>query len=110
MNFLNQIHKKQQAQKAIKIKINAICKKIARTVEKNINGALISKHLAYNVRHTKGFCFIISLEMPNKIYSISDIKSTNISFKKLNFYLLMPNEDINPIIQICKETLESSCQ
>lgn len=110
MNFLDQIHKKQQAQRAIKIKINAICKKIAKTIEKNINSTLTSKHLTYNVRHTKGFCFIISLEMPNKTYSVSDIKNTNISFKKLNFYLLAPNEDINSIVQICKETLENSQQ
>ena len=109
MKFITQIKKKQEQAKAIKKELNTICDKIVKAIEKNIADQQTNKYTAYTVRHTEGFCFIISLEIPTKT-DPSNLIHVNKSFNKIKFHFFGPSEDIDPIMQICKETLKSPRQ
>jgi len=109
MKFITQIKEKQEQIKTIRRELNDICDKITKTIEKNITDQQTNKYTAYTVRHTEGFCFIISLEIPTKT-DLSNLIHVNKSFNKIKFHFFGPSEDIDPIMQICKETLKSSQQ
>ena len=110
MKFITQIKEKQEQIKTLRKELNNICDNITTAIEQNVANQQTNKYTAHTVRHTDGFSFIVSIETPNKTIDLSDLKSVNRSFKKLNFHFCAPSEDLDKIIEICRKTLESPYQ
>lgn len=106
MKLINQLQEKQEKIKHLKKDIYDICEKIAKIIETEIKNQSTNNYSTYIVKHTTGYYFTISLQLPNKS-DPTNLKSINKSIKKLKFHIFGVNEDLKTIIEICRKTLNN---